>query len=424
MSIGDQQTLSMVATKLAGSHEPFDVSIPSVTEGVLPCAIIYGPNASGKSNLISAFERMRSLILTSHSPRKLNAKIPHQPFLLGGGWSDCPTTFDVSFTLNGTRYDYGFSHDAERIHSEYLDAFPEGRRRKLFSRSGDEIDFGATFKGAKKTISELTRPDALFLTVAAQHNHDELAGAAQFFSSSYLSTQLSFADKFVTSSLEQGEVDERAIKFLNLIGTGIIGYKTRRADLTPKKRTILNDIVRVMQKHSDDEEELPEEDIFPTDMKEVSLQLEHRSDNGEAIYFNIDQESLGTRRLLELLNHIFKTLDEGRVAFIDELDASLHTFAVRSIIELFTNRKINKKNAQLISTTHDTNILSTDHLRRDEIWFVEKSHGGASEYFPLSEFSVRRDEILEKQYLDGRYGAVPAKFSYRHFLKDDPASEI
>jgi AAA15 family ATPase/GTPase len=422
MSIGERQTLSLVATKLTGSHSPFEITVPSAGEGILPCAIIYGPNASGKSNIISAFARMVSLVLHSHAPKRLNSKLPFSPFLLDASWEGQPTTFEIAFMLDGVRYDYSFSHDEKRILSEHLDYFPEGRRRKVFERDADTINFGPSLKGAKKTLSAMTRADSLFLSTAAQHNHSDLGLVAKFFDSPYLSTQLSFSQRYFSSSFEEGQIDPRSIKFLGLIGTGIIDHEAKMVDFSTKQRSMFSSLERVMREHAEEngvDKDSDSTDLFPPDLKEVRIRLAHRNTEGEPIYFDIEDESLGTRRLLEMLSHIFKVLDEGRIAVIDELDASLHTFAVSAIIDLFTDSSINEKNAQLIATTHDTNILNVDHLRRDEIWFVEKARGGVSEYFPLSDFSVRQDEALEKQYLDGRYGAIPSKFSAYHFAKPD-----
>ena len=416
LSISERQTMSMIATKLKGPHASVEVSVPSAGDGILPCAIVYGPNASGKSSIVSAFARMTDLVMGSHSPRRLNRKLPYNPFLLSSAWAGEPTTFEISFIAAGIRYDYSFAYDDERILRENLDFYPEGRRRKFFDRDGDEISFGAQVKGAKKTISDLTRSDSLLVSVGIQNNHEAFNEIFEFFDSMYISTDIRFATKSLASVFSEHEIDSRSIKFLKLLGTGVVGYEQHQTDIDPATREMITEIEAIFRKQrpeGEDSSEVPA--VFPQDAKEVLIRVAHENEMGDPVYFNVEQESLGTRRLLLMLNKIFQVLDEGDLAIVDELDASLHTFAVSAIVELFTNKNINVNNAQLIATTHDTNLLDTSQLRRDEVWFVEKSRGGFSEYFALSDFSTRRDEAMEKAYLEGRFGAVPKKFGHWNF---------
>lgn len=416
LSVSERQSLSLVATKLKGPHDPFAVSVPSASDGILPCAIIYGPNASGKSSIVNAFERMIRIVQTSHAPRKLNSKLPYSPFMLGAAWAGQPTVFETSFTMRGVRYDYSFSYNHEVVLEEALDSYPEGRRRKVFHRTGDVITFGAQIKGAKKAIFELTRANSLFVSVAIQHNHEAFSDIIEFFNGIYISTSITFAEKSISNVFDEHEIDPRAISFLKLLGTGVVGYEQKQVEIPEKTKAMLAEVTKALRQiEPNGTDESLEPEPFPEDLKEVRIRLAHENEMGEKVYFNVEQESLGTRRLLVMLNYIFKVLDEGDLAIIDELDASLHTFAVTAIVELFTNPKINVNGAQLIATTHDTNLLCMENLRRDEVWFVEKSRSGFSEYFSLSDFSARRDEALEKSYLEGRYGAIPSKFGYWNF---------
>src|SRR5690606_6759924 len=180
-SIKDQQTLSMVGTHLKGPREPMAARYPGGGEGVLPCAIIYGANASGKSNIIDAFQRMRGMILHSHTEASKGRKFKRHAFLLDEHCKSIPTEFEVSFLTNGVRYDYGFSFDDERIIEEWLFSFPEGRRRKLFERTGLDISFGAGLRGAKKVLASFLKETTLFLTIAVHTDHEDLISVIDFF---------------------------------------------------------------------------------------------------------------------------------------------------------------------------------------------------------------------------------------------------
>ncbi|OBP73266.1 hypothetical protein BAE42_14135 [Mesorhizobium loti] len=138
---------------------------------------------------------------------------------------------------------------------------------------------------------------------------------------------------------------------------------------------------------------------------------------GKQVFFNLDKESAGTRRLLALLAPIFAALDHGGLIVIDEIDASLHTRACEAILALFSSTEFNANGAQLIATTHDTNILSSNLLRRDQIWFCEKGDTGETALFPLTDLRTRATDNIEKGYLQGRFGAIPFAGSPSQLLK-------
>ncbi|WP_036578777.1 AAA family ATPase [Brucella anthropi] len=402
LSIDEEQTLSLVATKLDGPHEP--ISGGPQTENVLPCAIIYGPNASGKSNLVAALLMLRAQVLSSHSRVSTSQGIPHRPFRLNDENLKKPTTMEASFIINGVRFDYGLTFNDEIYLEEWLYTYPEGRRRRLFERVGQKVTFGSEFRGSKKVLVEFMRPNSLFLSTATQNDHEELSSIRNFFEDFYASNQISVASQLINATFKEGQIDTRSISFLEKIGTGVVGYKQTEVDVPETWKAMAKDFLTIAKKHmGDDADELNYEE----DDKDYSIELAHRAKNQKNVYFGTENESSGTRRLLLILNGIFKILDEGTVAIIDELDASLHTHAVEALIQLFVDPEINKKGAQLIATTHDTNLLNPNLLRRDEIWFVEKSHDGASRYYSLSEVKTRKGDDFEASYLRGRYGAIP-----------------
>lgn len=412
LSIDEEQTLSLVGTKLDGPHRP--IHLDGRSDGALPCAIIYGPNASGKSNLLLAIQFLRNQILYSHSKSSANQSIPRRPFLLNGTDENRPTVMEASFILNAVRYDYGFSLNDERYLGEWLYSYPEGRRRKLYERTLNEVSFGSEMKGTKKVLVEFMRPNSLFISTATQNGHEELSAVSDYFDNFYFSSQISVARELINSAFTENQIDPRSILFLDRIGTGVVGYRQTETDISETVKQMALEFFTLFRKHSNDD--FP--DIQAPD-KDVIVELSHRAKNNQEVFFGTESESSGTRRLLLILNEIFRVLDEGTTAVIDEIDASLHTHAVEAIIHLFCDPLVNDKGAQLIATTHDTNLLASEILRRDEVWFAEKSFHGSSSYYSLAEVRSRKTDNFESLYLEGRYGAVPSRLRTGIFAKKD-----
>ncbi|WP_375258557.1 ATP/GTP-binding protein [Citreimonas sp.] len=411
-SIDEEQTLSMVGTSLKGPHAAIHADYPGGGAGVLPCAVIYGANASGKSNLLEALVRMSGLVELSHYDSRHAKTLKANPFRLGEKSTSEPTLLEVSFLSSGTRYDYGFEYTEDKICSEWLYNFPEGRRRKLFERQELSVSFGGALKGEKKLLQSLLKERTLFVSLSEMVEQEDLAKVVEFFQNIFASNHIFVQAASLGRHFSEREIDKRAILFLEKLGTGVCDYKFEVSDLTLEQRKLGTELMRLIASYR--EEELSEEDL-EFDKEQYEVKLGHRALGEDLVYFGVDAESAGTRRLLLLMGRIFQVLDRGGIAVIDEIDASLHTFAVEAIIRLFADGDVNKHGAQLIATTHDTNLLNPDFLRRDEIWFVEKSPGGQSEYFSLAEIKRRKSEVFERSYLQGRYGAVPSTFSAKEF---------
>ena len=193
------------------------------------------------------------------------------------------------------------------------------------------------------------------------------------------------------------------IEFLNKIGTGVVGYRRNETELSEKERAFHRKIATVIRELS----EVPVE-VGLESRKQIRIELAHKSRDGQPVYFELERESAGTRRLLILLGLAFGALDEGAPLVVDELGASLHTFASEAVLALFCSPDTNPKGAQLVATTHDTNLLKSPTLRRDQIWFAEKNEQGATQVYPLTDIRTRKGDNLELGYLQGRYGAIPA----------------
>ena len=194
------------------------------------------------------------------------------------------------------------------------------------------------------------------------------------------------------------------IDFLTSINTGVIGYKKKEAEIPGKGRAMQREIFAIVEKFSGGSIKIePDEDD-----KHIAIELAHRGRQGEPVYLDLDSESAGTRRLLIVLGLAYQALDKGTPLCIDEVDASLHTYASEAILKLFCRPEINRNGAQLIATTHDTNLMKSSCLRRDQLWFTEKTWEGATELYPLTDIRTRKGDNVELGYLQGRFGAIPS----------------
>ena len=199
-------------------------------------------------------------------------------------------------------------------------------------------------------------------------------------------------------------LDPRVIRFLGEVGTGVVDYRREKTQVPDDVKSFQRELVELVGKFIDVPSEAFERG---SDDRFMTLKLAHRGEDGKFVYFELDRESAGTRRLLVVLSMVFRALDQGSLLVIDELDASLHTHACELVLKLFCVPKSNPKGAQLIATTHDTNLMMSTLLRRDQLWFTEKDVSGATHLYPLTDIRTRKGDNIEKGYLQGRYGAVP-----------------
>lgn len=412
-SIDQRQELSLVASAFYKDNQDILIPCDSIPTSLLPAAVIYGPNAAGKSNFINAVRFLRAAVESSQIKGKPDSGVPVEPFALHDVGSQSPTAVEIEFIADNVRYQYGLEATTRAFVGEWLYWFPRGTRQMLFERTSEKtIKFGRNLKGQNKVIAELMRNNSLYLSAAAQNGHDQLSKIYSYLlSMQFLSAALDPRGPMLHATAAQ--YDERITQFLSQVGTGIVGSRRKKATPDEQQKAMLKDIIAVIGKHLSPEQkiETPEEDDF-------ELELQHATARSDPVYFNANQESSGTKRLLLILSGVFAALDNGNAIFIDELDASLHTQICESILGLFASRSLNPKGAQLITSTHDTNLLSSKHLRRDQIWFTEKNEIGATHLFSLSDIRTRSTDDFEKAYLQGRYGAIPFAGDLPSFLRD------
>jgi AAA15 family ATPase/GTPase len=400
-SIRSYQELSLVASSLkdTGADLLFQ---EGRREAALPVAMIYGANASGKTSVLRALQRLASLVVESHTGGTPTAVIRRSPFALDPRAREEPTQFDCDFVLDGVRYHYGFKASSEEFVEEWLYAFTGGHRQTWFYREqGKQIQFGKNLKGRNKLIEDITRRNSLFLSVAAQNAHPQLTPIYEYFAAKMV-FRMGANERAIPNRIARGGlgIDPRVTRFLQFADTGVVSARVELIERPPYQRELFQ---RLENEASADDAARIAMRMEPT----VRLSLGHSSLTGEPVYLALSQESRGTVRLLDLVSDALRAIDGGGVLVVDELDGSLHTLLARELINLFSNSKHNENGAQLIASTHDTNILCSDALRRDQVWFTEKNNSGETHLFPLTDLKTRNTDNLEKGYLQGRFGAIP-----------------
>ncbi len=401
-SLRDEQVLSLVASTdktLLDTHA-LDTGLKAAPH-VLKSAVVYGANASGKSNLIKGLQYMRGVVLESAALQPGQTFDRLQTFKLDATSGSQPTEFEVTFLIDGVRYQYGFAMNAQRIVSEQLMVYKAFKPQRWFERhfdveSGKDVyEFGSGLKGAKNLWEGATRPNALFLSIAVQLNSEALLPVFDWFANRLVifNEQTPLSPQVSVQMLKQDAQRKAICDFLRAADISIadIEVATQQAMV----HTIHVDLATGKRGETASEQAVDE------------VKFHHVTEHGQAV-FDLMDESSGTRNLLFLTGPILDILNKGLTLVVDELDTSLHTLLVQALVRLFHRPEVNTGGAQLVFTTHDTSLLDAYGLfRRDQIWFVEKQSDQSSSLYPLLDFSPRKNEALERGYLQGRYGALP-----------------
>lgn len=405
-SIRDEQALTLIASgdkEWAATHlAPTGLK---AAPHALRSAVVYGPNASGKSSLLRALDYLRAVVAESATIIQPGQTYNIQPFKLDAASAQQPTEFEITFLLSGLRHQYAFSMTPQRIVSESLLVYRSSKPTQLFSRQhlegdGYDYEFSTYLTGPRKLWQESTRPNALFLSMAAQLNSEQLSPVFNWIVRNilFLPAGATVWPDFTTALLatEPGRASIR--EFLSAADISIADVQA-----VPRKGMHAQWVLGASGLQASQEER---EFMMPV--------FEHSTPKGSA-KFELHDESEGTQRLYGLIAPVLDCLREGRVLVVDELDSSLHTLLVRRLITMFQTPELNPKGGQLIFSTHDTSLLDHTLFRRDQVWFTEKDADQATRLYPLTDFSPRKQEAWERGYLSGRYGAVP-------FFSDWPTS--
>lgn len=412
-SIKERQVFSLMAVE----GLPHEESLIRSKEGIpiLPVALLFGANASGKSNILRAFGMMRQMVLNSVRLNPDDTLDEYEPFLLDEESRNNDTEFEAEFIADTGQnvelhYRYGFSFSGKIISEEWLYRQKGNTDEvELFTRIGGKVQVNETEFPEGKGKEDTLNSNRLFLSLIAQLNGAQSKEIIFWFNrgtfitatqtEQYITlTSALLKDKEDPIEDEIGHYADIAQRFLSNIDMGITELSIEEVSVALPK-DVPEEIKKVLPK--DGHTALKVESIHNRYNKQGEI-------IGKEIFRTEHNESEGTLKITELLGVIFITLLGGRLLVIDELDAKLHPLLTRAIVQLFTNPKINPHGAQLVFTTHDTNQLHLDYVRRDEIWFTEKNPVEATELYSHIEFKDFDPSMdITEQYVNGRYGAIP-----------------
>jgi len=409
LSILDHQSLSLIATALTDTNA--DLLTPNgLGRRVLPALALYGANASGKTNILAAFQFLKRAVVESQTRGDASGGLNLRKFALKESARSEPSTVDCDMWIDGTRYHYGFTASEDEFLSEWLYSYPKRRRRVEFFREGDQITQAGESMGGEaklRLLQSLMRKNSLFISVGAQNNVHVLSTVYNWFATKTMRfSSTSSPDLGLTTLLGDADSLRVITDFVKSADLGITGLELETTKLSDETRKFGSELFEFFRKQLDSRLELrsPFQDEFPEEYKEIVL-----LHSGETHDVSLSQnlESAGTLKLLRLLGPVLTTIRSGGVLFVDEMEANFHPLLTIKLLKMFTSTSTNPNGAQIIFSTHDTNVLCSGIFRRDQIWFVEKARDGASHYYALSDLATRKSDSFERGYLEGRYGAIP-----------------
>lgn len=404
-SIKDSLTVNLTTEKRLKEPDLTENSFIERNTEILKSLLIYGRNASGKSNILVALKALTFLVENSDS-FKHDADIgPYEPFKFDTEYSKKPVSFEIDFISveTKTKFKYIVSFNKKNIEFEGLYIYPEGIKSKLYERNMSSISYGDYYKGTKKKIEDDLLPNQLFLSKSA-------TSKVKYLDDCYLY----FTKYMYISTIHDTDYDNTIIRAFSEILKKDKKLKTNLLELLKASDTSINDFnINENEKEMRFSKNIPEE-VKKTllDKYKFEVSTSHTLfENGEEIgqeTLDLKDESLGTKKLFTIGALILDTLNNGGVIVIDELDKGLHPLISKLLINLFNSKKNNPKNAQLIFATHDSTLLDLEILRRDQISFVDKEYEGNSIYYKLSDIKgIRKDIPIDKWYLSGRFKAIP-----------------
>lgn len=368
---------------------------------LLRSAAIYGANASGKSNSLVALSFLR-YIITNSVKNMPGDKIAFEPFKLDEKCLSKPCKFDINFISEGIRYNYGASFTDEKVIDEYLYYYPKGSIATIFERKDtDKYNFTVDVSKQKR-IAEDTIENVFYLTSSSQRNYDKTIKAFKWFKEILTTKVLHGNNLGYTLKLVENnrDVEQKIARILHCADFGISNFESKIEDVLYED---LPDEVKTAKEILGKKGEV---------FKQAEIKLFHKgvdeNNNDIQISFELDEESDGTQKMFSLLGPWIDSLNKGLVLIIDELDCELHPLLCELLIKTFNSPEFNRYNAQLIFSAHNTYLMNSELLRRDQIWFTEKDiDTGNTDIYSLLEYKQRHGANFEKSYLNGKYGAIP-----------------
>jgi len=404
-SIKDEQTFSLYAE--SGGTQLVDNVVQCPGPGdlnLLRSVGIYGANASGKSNLLLAFYELQGLIVDSKSLED-SAKIPsYQPYLLSEATKTQPVRFEIEFVvLDGTRYLYKLAFLRDKIVEERLSFFLTAKESVLFSRSESDtwetIKFGSLYKGGKKRFPFFGNNAYLSKAGSSADAPPMARDVYNYFRQDIV--HIGVNENLGASGMDDARMLKQIEALLSYVDTGVAGVQREEKEMDATKYIFPPGMPKQAQ------------EAFLRKMR-MQFLFSHSTDEGGMERFEIGEESAGTRKLFELAPLLIDALQNGGTLLIDELDNSMHPFMAELVIKLFNDPEANRGKGQLIFTTHNIGLMSPELLRRDQIWFAEKTEG-ASRFYSLDDFDKKKvtpTSPFNRWYAEGRFGAVP-KIDYQ-----------
>lgn len=368
---------AIISMKAAADKTMKEILIsPDGKKELLPVMAIYGANAAGKSNVLHALLLMREMVCGIYAKPLKGTELPYEPFAFVDGETE-PTELEIIYYYEGIKYAYGFSFDRNKVISEYLYHWPNGREALIFSRENGKYEFRESIQ-EQLILARRTPDNRLYLTSSNEWNCMQTEKAYLWFQQKLCGLISTGGSNETTIDVirESEQEKQRILKEMMLADLGICDIVLSGSAEKPIVSTI--------------------------------HQLIDAEGNQKQYTLLLGQESMGTQRFFSRIGLWMEAMKSGAVLVVDEIEASMHPLLTRHLIEMIQDKVINQNHAQLIFTTHDTGLLDLTLLRRDQIWFAEKDENTMqTDIYALTEFSPRKQENIAKGYLQGRYGAVP-----------------
>lgn len=403
-SIRGKKTLSLVAFNRKKDTEHSESKVDFNTRGfkssLLKGAVIYGGNASGKSNLLMGVSSFLKFALNSFQEIKPNDQIPIEPFLLDNESKNEPSCFEINFIVNEVKYSYRLEANRTQVTYESLESSPKGIARSLFVRKLNDdksytFEKSSYFKADAGLFSK-TRGNSSFLSFGMANDVEDLKPIYNYLSSiSFINGMYAMPPTTEIGLLNNAPHYNQVKEFLRWADLGIKDVFVRKAPLTPDQAAM------VYAEHAS---------IYNADNPNHPFNIEvgfkHSGYDNENYNIPLQNESEGTKKIFNFIGPIIDIINRGGTLFIDEIDSSLHPLIVLELLKLFFSQN-NSKGAQIIFTSHNPILLDAGLLRRDQVWFSAKNDFGETDLYPLLDYKPRKSESLVRGYLGGRYGAIP-----------------
>lgn len=423
-SFRDEQTFSLVASNIADANPVaastdkalraclIDRKVPGLPGvRVLKGAAIYGANASGKTNFIKAMRFITWFVHCSANHHQASDPTGAEPFKLDRASASKPSAFEITFVAENTRFVFGFSVMPTRVIDEYLVAYPKGVPQRWYHRTynakKNAYEWAIPSRAFKrdKRLEDEIEESALFLSVGHKFQHAQIAQAFHWFKKSVRFINVGPKDEllpeFTTRLIDEPlhHAKNLIVKLLSAADVGVVDVQLHDIELSIEelKQQALSALLGILDKPAA---------VMPE--SSVGINLTHKADGTEPVALHFKkEESAGTQRFFNLIGAWLDILDKGHTVFIDEIETSLQPVLVKELLKLLLSSTHNPNGAQVVFTTINPLLLDGSLLRRDQVWFTEKSTEGATHLYPLTDYQPRKGKALAKGYLVGRYGAIP-----------------